>query len=65
MRLIVAALVIALVTAIAQIVAAVHGHLPPGGFTVLGLLAGIALVGSAKALSALGIQRPLLRKRDD
>ena len=65
MRLVIAALVTALVTAIAQIVTAVHGHLPPGGFTVLGLLAGLALVGAAKALSALDLQRPLSRKRDD
>ena len=65
MRLLIAALITALVTVIAQIVTAVHGHLPPGGFTVLGLLAGIALVGAAKVLAALGVQRALSRERDD
>jgi hypothetical protein len=65
MRLMIAALVTALVTAIAQIITGVHGHLPPGGFAVLGLLAGMALVGAGKVLSALGLQRPLTPKRDD
>jgi hypothetical protein len=64
MRLLIAALATAAVTTITQIATAVHGHLPPGGFTVLGVLAGLALVVAAKALAALGLQRPRSRNQD-
>lgn len=65
MTLALAAIVLAVVVALAGVVAGVHGHLPPGGYAVVGLLGGLALVGAAKLLAGVGLQRPAPRSRDD
>ena len=65
MTLFVGALVVAIVVAAAQVALTVHGHLPPGGYALLGVLAGIGLVVVAKTLAVLGLQQPLARRRED
>jgi len=39
--------------------------LPPGGYTLVGIVAGLALVGAAKLLAAFGLQRPAPESPDD
>ena len=53
-----AALLVAIVVGIAGAVADVHGHLPPGGYALVGVVAGLALVGAAKLIARAGLQRP-------
>ncbi|MBM4441423.1 MAG: hypothetical protein FJ027_13480, partial [Candidatus Rokubacteria bacterium] len=53
-----AALLVAVVVGIAGAVVDVHGHLPPGGYAVVGVLAGLALVAAAKLVARAGLQRP-------
>lgn len=58
MTLLLGAVVVVILVVIAEIAVGVHGHLPPGGYALVGVIAAIALVGVAKAAAALGLQRP-------
>jgi hypothetical protein len=64
MKFALASVVVAIVMAVAGLLAGVRGHLPPGGYVLVGVLAGIGLVLATKVLAALGLQRPAPGSRD-
>jgi hypothetical protein len=60
-----ALVVLGLVMAAAGAWLGVQRPLPPGGYVIFGVVAALVLVGLAKALAALGLQRRAARERDD